>query len=358
MSAVKLVHLYKKFGNTETLNDINLSLDQGEFLVLLGPSGCGKSTILNIIAGLIDPTEGDVQIHDQSVVGVHPKNRDIAMVFQSYALYPNLSVARNIGFGLEMRGIPKADRQSAVARVAATLKISDLLDRKPSQLSGGQRQRVAIGRALVREPAVFLLDEPLSNLDAKLRGEMRVELKRLHQESGATIVYVTHDQIEAMTLATRIAVIRKGQVEQIDTPKEIYQHPASLFVAGFIGAPPMNFLRGRLQSGSIVLDDGEAGSVSIRLSDGIAPDTRSVVAGIRPEALVFSEEGRKASLKMKVETVELTGPEVLISGSVGQQTLMTTANPDTQVRVGEQVTLYFDPSSLCLFDPESGKRLV
>ncbi|MEQ1522388.1 MAG: ABC transporter ATP-binding protein, partial [Aestuariivirga sp.] len=234
MGALELVDLRKRYGAIETLKGIDLFLDAGEFLVLLGPSGCGKSTILNIIAGLIEPTNGDVRIDGKSVLNVHPKNRNVAMVFQSYALYPNLTVARNIGFGLEMRGVPRAQRELGTARVAETLQIVDLLQRRPSELSGGQRQRVAIGRALVRDPAIFLFDEPLSNLDEKLRTEMRTEIKRLHQTLGTTIVYVTHDQIEAMTLATQIAVMRSGVIEQLGTPEDVYKNPASVFVAGFV----------------------------------------------------------------------------------------------------------------------------
>ena len=245
MSALDLKGISKSFGRLPTLAGIDLTLDSGEFLVLLGASGCGKSTLLSIIAGLLDPTDGKVEIAGRDVTRVAPKDRDIAMVFQSYALYPSLSVARNIGFGLEMRGASKAARREAVNRAAEILQISHLLDRKPAALSGGQRQRVAIGRALVREPKLFLFDEPLSNLDAKLRMEMRSELKRLHQMLAATIVYVTHDQIEAMTLATRIAVMRDGRIEQLGTPDEIYNCPATSFVAEFVGAPPMNLIRAR-----------------------------------------------------------------------------------------------------------------
>ncbi|MGO7207664.1 ABC transporter ATP-binding protein, partial [Rhizobium ruizarguesonis] len=230
-----------------------VSLESGEFLVLLGSSGCGKSTLLNIIAGLAEATSGDVRIGGRSVLDVHPKDRDIAMVFQSYALYPNLTVHRNIGFGLEMRKVPAPERDRAVHDAAKLLQIENLLDRKPSQLSGGQRQRVAIGRALVRKPEVFLFDEPLSNLDAKLRMEMRTEIKRLHQMLKTTVVYVTHDQIEAMTLASRIAVMRDGRIEQLGTPEEIYNHPATLYVATFVGAPPMNLLKATARDGRLAL---------------------------------------------------------------------------------------------------------
>ena len=246
MAFLEISGLRKRFGALEILKGIDLTLDKGGFLVLVGPSGCGKSTLLNTIAGLESITSGEIRIDGHAINDLHPSKRDIAMVFQSYALYPNMSVAQNIAFGMEMRGVPKPQRDKAVAEVAKTLQIEHLLKRRPSQLSGGQRQRVAMGRALVRQPRVFLFDEPLSNLDAKLRVDMRVEIKRLHQQTGATIVYVTHDQIEAMTLATRIAVLKDGELQQVGTPNEIYNAPANLFVADFMGSPAMNLLEGRV----------------------------------------------------------------------------------------------------------------
>ena len=283
MSALELVNIRKRYGSVDTLKGIDLSLASGEFLVLLGSSGCGKSTLLNIIAGLAEATEGDVRIGDRSVTGVHPKDRDIAMVFQSYALYPNLSVARNIGFGLEMRKVPAGERAKAVEKTARMLQIENLLDRRPSELSGGQRQRVAIGRALVRNPKIFLFDEPLSNLDAKLRMETRTELKRLHQMLGTTIVYVTHDQIEAMTLATRIAVMRDGHIEQLATPDEIYNRPATRYVASFVGSPPMNMLDATLTDGIVEIAGSQS---SLHLPFPAQSDSgRNVFVGIRPEYL-------------------------------------------------------------------------
>ena len=263
MSSLSIRGIKKRFGPVEVLKGIDIELASGEFLVLLGSSGCGKSTLLNIIAGLIDPSEGELLIGDRDITDVHPKDRDIAMVFQSYALYPNMTVARNLTFGLEIRKVDDRTREAALKRVATLLQIEHLLDRKPAQLSGGQRQRVAIGRALVREPKVFLFDEPLSNLDAKLRAEMRTEIKKLHQRLGTTIVYVTHDQIEAMTLASRIAIMRDGVVQQFAPPEEIYERPANMYVASFIGSPAMNFLRGRLEP-------GDGGSVGPRGRDGLA----------------------------------------------------------------------------------------
>src|SRR5215813_4435303 len=247
MATLEISSLRKRFGSLEILKGIDISLEKGGFLVLVGPSGCGKSTLLNTIAGLEAISSGEIRIGGEVVNDLHPSKRDIAMVFQSYALYPNMSVAENIGFGMEMRGVPRSERDQAVAAVAKTLQIEHLLSRRPSQLSGGQRQRVAMGRALVRRPSVFLFDEPLSNLDAKLRVDMRIEIKRLHQTTGTTIVYVTHDQIEAMTLATKIAVLKNGELQQVGSPSEIYNRPANMFVADFMGSPAMNLLEGTVK---------------------------------------------------------------------------------------------------------------
>src|SRR5579862_3021090 len=245
MAFLEITGLRKRFGSLEILKGIDLALDKGGFLVLVGPSGCGKSTLLNTIAGLESISSGEIKIDGDVINDLHPSKRDIAMVFQSYALYPNMTVAQNIAFGMEMRGVPKPEREASVQRVAHMLQIDHLLDRRPSQLSGGQRQRVAMGRALVRDPRVFLFDEPLSNLDAKLRVDMRTEIKKLHAATGKTIVYVTHDQIEAMTLASKIAVLRDGMLQQVGSPAEIYNHPANVFVADFMGSPAMNLLDAR-----------------------------------------------------------------------------------------------------------------
>jgi multiple sugar transport system ATP-binding protein len=352
MSTLEIRDVRKSYGSVETLKGIDIALASGEFLVLLGPSGCGKSTLLNIIAGLAEATSGDVLIDGRSVIGVHPKDRDISMVFQSYALYPNLSVARNIGFGLEMRKVPAAERDKAVREAARLLQIENLLDRKPAQLSGGQRQRVAIGRALVRKPRVFLFDEPLSNLDAKLRLEMRTELKRLHQMLKTTVVYVTHDQIEAMTLATRIAVMRDGRIEQLGTPKEIYDRPATLYVAGFVGAPPMNMLEGTVEGGKVRVKGSDAALPVAEAHD--LPDGAAVIAGIRPEALRL-DDGAAASLPARVEVVELTGPELVATMRVGEQKLVASLPARTRVAEGETVALGFDADALHLFDPETGR---
>ncbi|MBP2444338.1 ABC transporter ATP-binding protein [Rhizobium leguminosarum] len=352
MSALEIQTIRKSYGDVETLKGIDISLESGEFLVLLGSSGCGKSTLLNIIAGLAEATSGDVRIGGRSVLGVHPKDRDIAMVFQSYALYPNLTVHRNIGFGLEMRKVPADDRDKAVHDAAKLLQIENLLDRKPSQLSGGQRQRVAIGRALVRKPEVFLFDEPLSNLDAKLRMEMRTEIKRLHQMLKTTVVYVTHDQIEAMTLASRIAVMRDGRIEQLGTPEEIYNHPATLYVATFVGAPPMNLLKTTVRDGRLALSGADA---SLPLPAGfrdVAGNGRDLILGIRPEAL--RTEGTGPSIEAILEVAELTGPELVVTALAGNQHLTACLPPRTPIRDNEKLTLFFDEEAIHLFDPETG----
>ena len=290
MATLEIRGLRKRFGSLEILEGIDISLEQGGFLVLVGPSGCGKSTLLNTIAGLELITSGEILIGGQVVNDLHPSKRDIAMVFQSYALYPNMSVGENIAFGMEMRGVPKPEREKAVAAVAKTLQIEHLLSRRPSQLSGGQRQRVAMGRALVRQPRVFLFDEPLSNLDAKLRVDMRVEIKRLHQQTGTTIVYVTHDQIEAMTLATKIAVLKDGELQQVGTPAEIYNSPSNLFVADFMGSPAMNLLEGKVTGVNgarrIVLERNDHPPIVLPIPQaptrqGCPTATRSFLASVR-----------------------------------------------------------------------------
>ncbi|MEK1928696.1 MAG: sn-glycerol-3-phosphate ABC transporter ATP-binding protein UgpC [Pararhizobium sp.] len=353
MSALEIENIRKTYGAIETLKGIDISLDSGEFLVLLGSSGCGKSTLLNIIAGLAEASGGDVRIGGRSVLGVHPKDRDIAMVFQSYALYPNLSVRRNIGFGLEMRNVPVVEREKAVLETATLLQIENLLDRKPGQLSGGQRQRVAIGRALVRKPQVFLFDEPLSNLDAKLRMEMRTELKRLHQMLGTTIVYVTHDQIEAMTLATRIAVMRNGRIEQLGTPEEVYDHPATLYVAGFVGSPPMNVLDGVVTGEGLRLD-GSGQAIALPARFKAVTLGRRVKIGVRPEALRLAGDGaEQSSLDVEIEVVELTGPELVVTGRASGQRVTACLPPRTKLAVGAKQAFAFDEDALHLFNAET-----
>jgi multiple sugar transport system ATP-binding protein len=360
MSELNISGLRKAYGALDTLKGIDLELEHGEFLVLLGPSGCGKSTLLNCIAGLIEPTAGDIRIGGRSVVGVHPKDRDIAMVFQSYALYPNLDVARNIGFGLEMRRVPRTEREAAVTRVAEALQIMPLLKRRPAQLSGGQRQRVAIGRALVRDPAIFLFDEPLSNLDAKLRAEMRVELKRLHGLLGSTIVYVTHDQIEAMTLATRIAVMREGRIEQLAEPETIYRNPANLYVGGFVGSPTMNILPATLmvEEGQAIARLQATGTV-VAVGNASAPGSgRPVLVGVRPESIHLATPGEPFAISATVELVELTGPEKLIVALLGEQRITARLDPNSRIARGETRQFVLDSNELRLFDPATGNSLT
>ncbi|MGH6892353.1 MAG: ABC transporter ATP-binding protein, partial [Dongiaceae bacterium] len=332
---------------------------------LLGSSGCGKSTLLNIIAGLADPTEGEILIGDRDVTDVHPKDRDIAMVFQSYALYPNMSVARNLTFGLEIRKVDDAARKAALMKVAALLQIEHLLDRKPAQLSGGQRQRVAIGRALVREPKVFLFDEPLSNLDAKLRAEMRTEIKKLHQRLATTIVYVTHDQIEAMTLASRIAIMRDGMVQQFAPPEEIYERPANVYVAGFIGSPAMNFLQGRTEAG------GEGLGVRLIPNDRDAPGAwlplprapkalkagQEVTLGVRPETLSLANGGDRSCLDAVIDVLEPTGADTMALASVGGVSMTARLKPGDVREIGRPVRLAIDMSRASLFDPATELRI-
>ena len=335
----------------EVLKKIEIDVAPGEFLILVGPSGCGKSTLLNIIAGLEEPTEGELRINGKDVIGVAPAQRDIAMVFQSYALYPTMSVADNIGFALEMRKVPKDVRTKRIHEVAAMLQIEHLLDRRPAQLSGGQRQRVAMGRALARDPQLFLFDEPLSNLDAKLRVEMRAEIKRLHHVSGITSVYVTHDQIEAMTLGSRIAVMKDGILQQIGTPDDIYRRPANIYVAGFIGSPNMNFIPGKIET---VGENGKfvflGGSLDI-----VCPDAKEVTLGQRPEHIHIDPN---APWRGEVVLVEPTGADtyVVVKTSVGLMTVRVA--PNSIMKVGEQTGLTVSSRHNNWFNAQTGVRLV
>ncbi|MDD3936641.1 ABC transporter ATP-binding protein [Rhodoferax sp.] len=335
----------------EVLKKIDIEVAPGEFLILVGPSGCGKSTLLNIIAGLEDPTEGELRIAGKNVIGVAPAQRDIAMVFQSYALYPTMSVADNIGFALEMRKVPLEVRTKRIREVAAMLQIEHLLDRRPAQLSGGQRQRVAMGRALARDPQLFLFDEPLSNLDAKLRVEMRAEIKRLHLVSGITTVYVTHDQIEAMTLGSRIAVMKDGILQQIGSPDEIYRRPANTYVAGFIGSPTMNFITGQTSgAGESGLFSFDGGSLALP-----CPATGSVILGQRPEHVHLSDD---ASWRGQVMLIEPTGADtyVVVKTNVGLITVRTP--PNTQVKMGDTVGMTVSSNHNNWFDAQTGLRLA
>jgi multiple sugar transport system ATP-binding protein len=370
MASLAVNQLYKNFGAVEVLKDINLQVETGEFVVLVGPSGCGKSTLLAMIAGLEPISSGTIQIGDRIVNHIPPKDRDIAMVFQSYALYPTMTVRQNITFGMESRGVPKATQDAAVARVAGLLHIEQLLNRKPAQLSGGQRQRVAMGRALVRDPLLFLFDEPLSNLDAKLRVEMRMEIKRLHQRIGATIVYVTHDQIEAMTMATRIAVMHQGEVQQFADPDTVYRYPANLFVARFMGSPPMNTMPARLQAEDggpvVVIGAGRPDEVCLRLQgyDAAAAFVgRDVVLGIRPECIAEASRGFSGAagapvvVNAPVEMVEPTGAETIVLLRLGGESALARIAPDIRPVPGELAAFTLDTRRICLFDPQT-ERLI
>ncbi|RUT31066.1 sn-glycerol-3-phosphate ABC transporter ATP-binding protein UgpC [Arsenicitalea aurantiaca] len=368
MSSLTVRNLRKNFGMVEVLKGVDLEAKTGEFIALVGPSGCGKSTLLAMIAGLESVSSGEIWIEDRLVNSVAPKDRDIAMVFQSYALYPTMTVRQNMLFGMESRGVPKAEQVEAIKRVAALLQIEPLLERKPGQLSGGQRQRVAMGRALVRDPKLFLFDEPLSNLDAKLRVDMRTEIKKLHHRVGKTTIYVTHDQVEAMTLASRIAVMHQGEVQQFADPDTIYNRPANMFVAGFMGSPAMNFIPARFT---------ETGGPALALSGapsaaplGVAPahaasvaPGRQVVLGVRPEHLcryALQTEERKANLArltVPVEVVEPTGAETMAVMRLGEQEIVGRFNPDEAPRMGEEIELGVDMTRACLFDPET-RRLI
>jgi multiple sugar transport system ATP-binding protein len=365
MSFLQIKQIRKKIGSVEILKGIDIELEKGGFLVLVGPSGCGKSTLLNAIAGLLPPSSGDIVIDGQVVTDLHPSKRDIAMVFQSYALYPNMTVEENIAFALEMRGVDKAERAKAVAQVAKTLQIEHLLTRRPSQLSGGQRQRVAMGRALVRKPRVFLFDEPLSNLDAKLRVEVRAEIKALHQNTHATIVYVTHDQIEAMTLATKIVVLKEGIVQQVGSPAEIYNRPANLFVADFMGSPAMNMLKGRAVAGGIELFGAGGQGVTVRVPPSVTsaiPEGKQVILGLRPEAI--SDEGSadanaaaSARIDAEVTIVEPTGSDTFVTGKLDGTTFTGRARAETTVEPGQNFRFVFNLDKAVVFDPETGKRI-
>ena len=353
-ASLSIAGIRKVFGKgdsaVEVLQRIDIDVTPGEFLILVGPSGCGKSTLLNIIAGLEDPSEGEVRISGKNVIGVAPAQRDIAMVFQSYALYPTMSVAENIGFALEMRKVPKDMRTQRIAQVAAMLQIEHLLDRRPAQLSGGQRQRVAMGRALARDPQLFLFDEPLSNLDAKLRVEMRAEIKRLHQLSGITSVYVTHDQIEAMTLGSRIAVMKGGVLQQIGTPDDIYNRPANMYVAGFIGSPTMNFIAGSAQQ-TVASSQFCFGNDVLALN---CPPSPALTLGVRPEHIQL---GVDASWRGEVTLVEPTGADTFVAIKTTEGSITARTAPNTPTKVGDRVGLSLDPQHANWFDTKTGVRV-
>jgi multiple sugar transport system ATP-binding protein len=367
MAHVVIRNLVKKYGELQVVHGIDFEINDGEFVVLVGPSGCGKSTILRMIAGLELVTGGEIVIDEALVNDVPPRERDIAMVFQDYALYPHMSVRQNLGFGLKMRGARRSAIDAAVKRTAEILQIESLLDRKPKALSGGQRQRVAIGRAIAREPELFLFDEPLSNLDAKLRVDMRTQIKRLHMTFRTTSIYVTHDQVEAMTLADRIVILRSGVIEQIGTPSDLYRSPRNMFVAGFIGSPAMNFLKARLEGASgdglsVVPDGGMGLKLPRHLAERYGKHAgANVVLGLRPEHLTnaWTEHDREAlaPLPLKVEIAEPLGADTLIFSRIGDREIVCRVTPEATALTGAKITLQANMNHMHLFDPESGMAL-
>jgi multiple sugar transport system ATP-binding protein len=358
MASVSLDHVYKRFGTNEVVRDASLDIEDGDFVVLVGPSGCGKSTTLRMVAGLEEISEGEIKISDQVVNDLSPRDRDVAMVFQSYALYPHMSVYENIAFGLRLRKMDNAEIDRRVQEAAGILGLKDLLDRKPKQLSGGQRQRVAMGRSIVRQPSVFLFDEPLSNLDAKLRVQMRAEIARLHQRLGTTTIYVTHDQVEAMTLAKHIVVMKDGLIQQVGAPLELYQHPVNIFVAGFIGSPSMNFFDCRISTdGDQMMLVGENFEFPLpERFKGHLNGEAELVLGVRPEHLHEADDG-KGQIPGTVEVLEPLGAEVHVLGHVGTAPFTAKLEPTTQVAVDETVPLVMDMDHIHLFVRSTGLRL-
>jgi len=369
MASVKLKNVYKRYeGGVTAVSDFNLDIEDKEFIILVGPSGCGKTTTLRMVAGLEEISEGEVYIADRLVNDVQPKDRDIAMVFQNYALYPHMTVFDNMAFGLKLRKTPKEEIKKRVHEAAKVLEIEHLLDRKPKALSGGQRQRVALGRAIVRDPKVFLMDEPLSNLDAKLRVQMRLEITKLHQRLNTTFIYVTHDQTEALTMGTRIVVMKDGLIQQVDTPTSLYDKPNNMFVAGFIGSPQMNFInvmiekRGeeihlKYNENDIKLPEGKAKKL-----EGTDYIGKEVVMGIRPESMhdepAFLESMPDSIVSAKVEVVEMLGSETLLHMFIGEIGCTARVNPRTKTRSGDTIKIAIDTNRVHLFDKETEKTIV
>ncbi len=369
MASLSLRHIYKKYpGGVTAVSDFNLEVKDKEFLVLVGPSGCGKTTTLRMIAGLEEITEGELFIGDQLVNDVAPKDRKIAMVFQNYALYPHMSVFENMAFGLKLNKTPKEEIKRRVEEAARILDITHLLDRKPKALSGGQKQRVALGRAIVRNPKVFLLDEPLSNLDAKLRAAMRTELTKLHNSVGTTFVYVTHDQVEAMTMATRIVVMKDGLIQQVDTPQNLYDAPCNIFVAGFIGTPQMNFITGKLtKKGEDVFFNFENVSLKLPKEKAEAPELadyigQEVVVGLRPEGISDDakvvEANPESSLEVSVDVTELMGAEIYLYLTINETNLIARVSSRSLSRAGDKIKVAFDMSRLHIFDKDTERCII
>ncbi len=359
MAKVVFENVWKVYpGDVTAVRDANILVEDGEFMVIVGPSGCGKSTTLRMVAGLEDITKGDISIDGRVVNDVAPKDRDIAMVFQNYALYPHMSVYDNMAFGLKMRKYSKTEIDERVRDAAAILGLEEYLARKPKALSGGQRQRVAVGRAIVRKPKVFLFDEPLSNLDAKLRVQMRAEISRLHKQLGATMLYVTHDQVEAMTMGTRITLMKDGDIQQIADPLTLYREPVNRFVAEFIGSPSMNLFAGKLMEdeGGRVFDEGSF-TLDLGALDGYADLPSDVEIGVRPENLDLDDGTLRSTLDVAVELVEPLGSEIYLHGRVGERPLVARIGPEHPVEVGKTVKLALDPARIKFFDRESGLAL-
>jgi multiple sugar transport system ATP-binding protein len=351
VASVTYEHVTKKFSaDTTAVDDLSLEIRDTEFMVLVGPSGCGKSTALRMLAGLEDITAGQIKIDDRVVNEMPPRDRDVAMVFQSYALYPHMTVFDNMAFGLKMRGSPRTEIGSRVKEAGRILRLDQLLARKPRQLSGGQRQRVAVGRAIVRQPRVFLLDEPLSNLDAMLRVQTRIELQKMHQRLGTTFIYVTHDQVEAMTMGDRIAVMKDGVLQQVAPPREIYNQPVNMYVAGFIGSPRMNFL-------PVTISDHQAKASGFELKLPKAPGVERGIMGIRPEHLLPNVSGVDAAVDLKVEVIEILGSDQYLYGKVGSDDLIARVDPQLKVTVGDRVRLGVDAERLHIFDIETEKAI-
>ena len=363
MATVTFDHVWKRYaGDVVATKDLNLEIHDEEFLVLVGPSGCGKTTALRMIAGLEEISEGTLRIGDRVVNDLAPKDRDVAMVFQSYALYPHMSVRDNLAFGLKLRKVPKPEIERRVQEAAKVIQLEHLLDRKPKQLSGGQRQRVALGRAIVREPAVFLMDEPLSNLDAKLRVQTRAEIARLHQRLRTTIVYVTHDQVEAMTMGDRIAVMNQGELQQVGPPEQLYEHPANQFVAGFIGSPAMNFMAVNIErtNGTTALRSAELEMpVPDRLRAGLgARESGTLTAGFRPEHIeVGPADGNAAALRAKCDVVEFLGNEELLHLRVGDHDVVAVVDSSHRIRPGDVLDMHIPLERVHLFDQETGASI-
>jgi multiple sugar transport system ATP-binding protein len=358
MATVTFEHVYKRYGDVIAVSDFNLQIGDGEFMVLVGPSGCGKTTSLRMIAGLEEISEGQLKIGDKVVNDVAPKDRDIAMVFQSYALYPHMSVRENLAFGLKLRKVAKPEIEKRINDAAGILQLEKLLERKPKELSGGQRQRVALGRAIVREPAVFLMDEPLSNLDAKLRVQTRAEIARLHQRLGTTMVYVTHDQVEAMTMGQRIAVMSDGLLQQVGTPQELYDNPKNRFVAGFIGSPSMNFIEIPVGTGDLAVG-GFTFPIPDRYKESIKSAGTTVVAGFRPEHLELGELGSVVgTVQGKADVVEYLGNEELLHVSVGEREVVAIVDSSHNVHPGDIVNLKLPVNRLHLFNLETGASVA